>query len=139
MKIRDYKMEDLKIGDKDSFDVIISESSQSDFASLSGDFNPLHTDFEYAKTTKMGRPVVYGMYLASLVSRLIGMNLPGKRSLIVDSHFNFHKPAFVADNVRVYGEISQVSLATRLVNVQVRIDREEDLLMDGYVSVMLLS
>jgi 3-hydroxybutyryl-CoA dehydratase len=138
MKALDYNIEDLKIGQSAFFEVSISQKSQDDFAHLSGDYNPLHQDYEYAKGTKIGKPVVYGMYLASLISRLIGMSLPGKRSLIVESVIRFHSPVFTEDTVIVQGEISHISLATKLVKVLIKIEREKHLCIDGYIQVLML-
>ena len=53
---KDLKWEDIKAGDKASFSHTITEKDVADFANLSGDKNPLHTDEAYAKSTKFGKP-----------------------------------------------------------------------------------
>ena len=40
----DLKLKDIKIGQKKSFEVVVTESMVDDFAKLSGDNNPLHMD-----------------------------------------------------------------------------------------------
>ena len=138
MKPEDHKLEDLKIGDRASFEVSIDEKSQNVFAEMSGDYNPIHKDVDYAKSTSMGKPVVYGMYLGSLVSRLVGMNLPGKRSLIVDIHLSFPRPVYEGDTLVISGEIAHVSKTTRLVTVNIKISRMEEVCVLGQVNVMVL-
>ena len=73
--------EHIEIGQKKEFQVRITESLVNDFAKLSGDYNPLHMDDEYSKSTKFHGRVVHGMLLASFLSRMGGMYLPGKHAL----------------------------------------------------------
>ena len=73
----EYSFEEIDVGLKHSFEVIINEELEEDFATISGDFNPLHIDEQYAKKTKFGKRVCHGMVLASFFSRLVGMYLPG--------------------------------------------------------------
>ncbi len=50
MEIAKYHFKDLKIGMIASFDVVITQDMLLDFAKLSGDYNPLHLDSEFAKS-----------------------------------------------------------------------------------------
>jgi acyl dehydratase len=44
----------------------IGEGDVSRFAGISGDFNPLHTDAEFAKAAPFGERVAHGMLVASI-------------------------------------------------------------------------
>ncbi|TDA68014.1 MAG: hypothetical protein D9V47_08885 [Clostridia bacterium] len=48
----------------------VTETDIVNFAGLSGDFNPLHTDEEYAKTTPFGRRIAHGLLISSISSGL---------------------------------------------------------------------
>lgn len=48
----------------------ITEADIVNFAGLSGDFNPLHTDEEFAKTTPFGKRIAHGMLVASIATGL---------------------------------------------------------------------
>jgi acyl dehydratase len=74
----DLKLKDIKIGQKKSFEVVVTESMVDDFAKLSGDNNLLHMDENYAKSNNFKGRVCHGMLLASFFSRLAGMYIPGK-------------------------------------------------------------
>ena len=65
------KLEDIEIGQKKSFEVVVTESMVDDFAKLSGDNNPLHMDENYAKSNNFENRVCHGMLLASFFSRLL--------------------------------------------------------------------
>jgi len=80
-KTLDYKIENIELGTKEKFEVTVTEETINEFARISGDYNPLHMDENYASSTKFERRVCHGMLLASFFSRLIGMYLPGKNSL----------------------------------------------------------
>ncbi|MDX2160307.1 MAG: MaoC/PaaZ C-terminal domain-containing protein [bacterium] len=46
----------------------VNESDVSQFAGLSGDFNPLHTDAEFAKTTPVGQRIAHGMLVMAMAT-----------------------------------------------------------------------
>ena len=67
----------LKIGDTATFSKTLTESDVYQFAGICGDFNPLHVDEEKAQKSRFGRRICHGMLVASLISTVIGTNLPG--------------------------------------------------------------
>lgn len=71
----------------------------NEFAKLSGDFNPLHLDAEYARTTPYGRPVVPGLLVGALLSGILGTRFPGYGAVLIEETLMFHKPLFVGDTV----------------------------------------
>ena len=87
------------------FEVDVTANSVETFAELSGDRNPLHTSAEYARTTDYGRPIVHGLFLVSLVSRVLGMHIPGERSVILSLSVRFPKPLFYPARVVVTGNL----------------------------------
>ena len=55
---------------------IITESMIEDFAKISGDYNPIHMNEEYAKTTEFKKRICHGMILGSFISQYIGKKYP---------------------------------------------------------------
>jgi len=49
----------------------------SDYAKITGDSNPIHTDLEYAETTIFKEPIAQGILTASLISALLGQTYKG--------------------------------------------------------------
>ena len=109
------------MGQKAEFSQLISEATVGNFATVSGDYNPLHIDAAYAKTTEFGRPVVHGMYLAALFSRLVGMYLPGRRCLYLSQNLDFVRPVLVGDEVTVVGEVRERHETTRTLAIRTEI------------------
>jgi acyl dehydratase len=46
----------------------VTESDVAQFAGLSGDFNPLHTDAEFARTTAFGERIAHGMLVMAMAT-----------------------------------------------------------------------
>ncbi len=46
----------------------VTEADVVNFAGLSGDFNPLHTDEEFGKTTPFGERIAHGMLIAAMAT-----------------------------------------------------------------------
>jgi len=138
MKAKELKFEDSKKGDSAFFEVIVSESDVQNFAELSGDFNPLHNDEVYAKGTEFGKRIVHGMFLCSLVSRFVGMELPGKKALLMKEMLEFKKPAYIGDTLIVKGIVVHKSEATRILEILIEIRTKKELLASGSVHVRVL-
>jgi acyl dehydratase len=134
--VRSY--DSLVVGEQVTFQHTILDEDIVAFAALSGDHNPLHTDEDYAKTTQFGGKVVHGLYLGSLVSRLVGMELPGRYALLVKESLEFKKPVMVGDTVVVSGTLDQKSDATKLIRVDVTITVVDVIVVRGDIIVRVL-
>lgn len=133
-----HSFDDLFVGQKVTFSKKIDESLLNDFAKISGDFNPLHMDNEYAKKTKFGKRVCHGMLLASFFSQLVGMNLPGKNSLYFSQTLNFRNPCFIDDEITVEGEIIEKKSNIKLISIKTIIyNQEGKCLIDGVAKVIV--
>jgi NAD(P)-dependent dehydrogenase (short-subunit alcohol dehydrogenase family)/acyl dehydratase len=91
---------------KASFSVDLSEKSALEFAEFSGDWNPLHTDAQYAANSKYQRPILHGAYSAGLISRLAGMELPGQECLLHGMRLRFVAPIYLPGSLLVQGQIT---------------------------------
>ena len=130
--------EELSIGQKITFTQKIDESLIDDFAKISGDFNLLHMNDEYASKTNFGKRVCHGMLLASFFSRLVGMYLPGKNSLYFSQSLNFRNPCFIDDLVTISGEIIEKKNSIKLVTMKTTIhNQSEKCLIDGIAKVIV--
>ena len=61
---------DLEVGQSFSIEHCFGSDEVDAFAALTGDYNPLHVDPDYAAGTEFGDRIVHGMLLASLFSTL---------------------------------------------------------------------
>jgi acyl dehydratase len=73
------------------------------------------------------------MFLGALISRLIGMQLPGKRALLMKESLEFKKPVHIGDTVRVEGIIARASAATHIIELDTRISVGKVVVATGQV------
>ena len=134
----EYNFEELFVGQKANFFKKIDSTLVNDFAKISGDFNPLHMNDEYASTTNFGKRVCHGMLLASFFSQLIGMYLPGKNSLYFSQTLNFRNPCFINDNITIEGEIIEKKSNIKLIVIKTTIHNQDGkCLIDGIAKVIV--
>ena len=128
-KLSELNFDEIKIGNSREFKITITNSMVNEFAKISGDFNPLHVNEEYAKTTKIGKRVVHGMLLASFLSQMVGMYLPGKHALYSSQTLEFHNPCFVGNKISVRSKVIDKSQSTKIVKIESKISDEENKLL----------
>ena len=101
------------------FRIEVSAQSALDFAALSGDWNPLHTNPDYAATTAYRRPVLHGAFSAGLFSRMAGMHLPGTECLLHSLQMRFLTPIIPPASLVIAGRVVSDSGEAGRVEVSV--------------------
>jgi 3-hydroxybutyryl-CoA dehydratase len=98
-------IDQLKVGDAAESRKTVSESDVYLFAGITGDFNPLHVDHEYAKGTPFGARVAHGPLTLALCAGLLGTELPGLGTVAVTNEITYEAPVFLGDTIRVRVEV----------------------------------
>ena len=131
-ELPEYTFDEIKTGLTKQFQITITESMIDDFAKISGDYSPIHMDEEYAKSTTFEKKVVHGMLLASFLSRVDGMYLPGKHALYFSQTIEFHNPCFIDDKVTVFSKVIDKSESTKILKIESKIINQDDkILLSG--------
>jgi 3-hydroxybutyryl-CoA dehydratase len=89
----------LEIGDSAERTTHITDERIRLFAQVSGDDNSLHLDDEAARASRFGRRIAHGMLTASLVSAVLGCDLPGVGSIYLSQTVKFKAPVFLDDRI----------------------------------------
>ena len=98
----------LNVGDSAELSKMITDEDIRAFAELTGDFKPVHTDDEYARTTRFGRRIAHGMLGASLVSAVLANELPGRGSVYLSQTLRFTSPVYPGDTVTARATVRHV-------------------------------
>jgi acyl dehydratase len=138
MEAVDKNFNDIQLEDSASFERTVTSEDVRAFAEVSGDYNPLHMNEEYALKTEFRGRIVHGMFMGALVSRLIGMELPGKKALILKESLEFKKPTQIDDKLTVLGTVVSKSQATQILEIKIEISKEGELVVSGVVYVKVL-
>lgn len=95
----------------------IGESDVLAFAGLSGDFNPIHTDAEFSKSTPYGQRIVHGLLCLSIAvgltmrSGFLGGTVLAFREI---ADWKFVKPVLLGDTIRAEVEVAETKALPRL-------------------------
>ncbi|MGE0067016.1 MAG: MaoC family dehydratase [Solirubrobacterales bacterium] len=106
--MRSVPIDQLTVGDAAESRKTISESDVYLFAGITGDFNPMHVDHEYAKGTPFGARVAHGPLTLSLCAGLLGTELPGLGTVAVSNYIEYKAPVFFGDTIRVRVEVGSL-------------------------------
>ncbi len=137
IKDNSLSFKEISIRQLEEFEVKISNTIVDDFAKISGDFNPIHLDEEFASKTTFGKRIVHGMLLASFFSRLVGMKIPGKNGIYFSQSLNFRKPCFIGDVIKVIGTVIDKSESTKIVTLKTELfNQNNECLVDGESKVL---
>ena len=129
MEAKERSFRDIMLGDQAFFEKNITSEDITKFSDICGDHNPLHTQ----------KKVVHGMFLGALVSRLIGMDLPGRHSLLLKEALEFRKPTYAGDKLQVAGKVVFKSEATKIIELMIEIhNNKQELVASGSAHVKVL-
>ena len=118
-------MSSLEGGQTASIERTVTEADVNGFAALSGDFNPFHVDEAYAAGTFFKQRIAHGALLISWVSNVIGMELPGRGTILLSLESEFLKPAYIGDTVRTIVTVEEVEGRKVMLGFRCENQREE--------------
>jgi len=90
---------------------ITREITQTDvdaYAEAAGDYNPIHLDMEFAKTTQFGGTIAHGMLIAAMLSELMATEFKLDWANTGKLKLRFRVPARPGDTVTARGQVKRV-------------------------------
>ncbi|MBT8399916.1 MAG: MaoC family dehydratase [Rhodothermia bacterium] len=109
----------LEVGQSYSVDREITAEDVRAFADVTGDDNPLHVDPEYAATTRFEKPIVHGVFLAGIISKVLGRDFPGNGSVAVSITCKFLRPVPVGSTVTAEVKVAEKIEKRRHIRMKV--------------------
>jgi 3-hydroxybutyryl-CoA dehydratase len=97
--------DEIRVGEKASITKTFTEQDVYRFAEISGDYNPVHVNDNFAKNTRFKQRIVHGMLVASLLSNVAGTQLPGDGTIYLTQTLNFKAPVFFGDTISAEVEV----------------------------------
>ena len=122
----------------DSYDSIrcFTAAEVSQFAGLTHDSNPMHTDPDFAAQGRFGACVVHGMLVGSLFGAIVGQRFPG--AIYVSQTLEFRKPVFVGETVRATIQVQGVRASGRMLDFDTRCTNQKgELVLTGGARCLL--
>ena len=128
----------MKVGDSYEIEFSFTQDQVNDFCKISGDFNPLHWDEVFAATTPFKKPIIHGALIASVFSRVMGMEFPGSGSVYLKQVSEFKRPLYVGQTYQAKFEVESVNESKHTVEIKTQVFEMErgKLMVDGMATVM---
>ncbi len=137
MEIARY--EDIRIGQHAEYVRTVTSEDIEMFGQVSGDYNPLHFNEDWAKTTMFKGRIAHGILTATYVSTVIGMELPGPGTIYISQSMKFRRPVRIGDEITARVEvIGKNDEKEFLVLKTVCINQEDKVVLDGEAVVTMM-
>lgn len=135
--VQDIKFVDLKIGDKASMSKTVTEYDIYTFAGVTGDFNPVHVDAEFAKKTMFKERIAHGILSAGFISAVLGTALPGANTIYLGQELSFRAPVKIGDTVTATVElIEKIEGKNRLIFRTTVTNQDGVVVVEGKATMM---
>lgn len=99
----------VKQGDVYTHSVKFTQADVLKFAEVTGDFNPIHLDAEYAAKTMFKKPIVHGFLSGAVFSKVFGTLFPGEGTIYLSQEMKFLAPIFVEEQYEARFEVVEVN------------------------------
>jgi acyl dehydratase len=126
--VPDLLLSDLTVGMIVRRSFQFEESRVTAFANLVGDFAPVHLDVDFALSQGFGGRIVHGLFVQSIISGLLGNEIPGPLTVINSISMKMHNPVLIGETVDYEVQISAITSSVRAVSLS----------FTGYVAEMMV-
>lgn len=134
-----YFFEDLTVGMRAEFIRPVTNDSVQSFAEVSGDWNKLHFDEDYASDTMFQGRIAHGMLSASFISTIFGTIMPGEGSIYMAQNLRFTAPVRRGDSVKAVVEVTDIVTERKRVTFKTQCFVGDTLVVDGDATIMVPS
>ena len=107
------------------------------FASLTGDSNPIHVDLNYARKSRFKNRIAHGMLTASFISTALATIFPGPGTIYLRQNLIFRAPVYIGDTITIRVEALTVDNQNRATFKTQVFNQDDRLVVDGEAMVLL--
>jgi len=122
----------------------ITESDVVNFAGLSGDFNPLHTDAEFGKSTPFGARIAHGMLIQAVATGMANWTgvFEGTTLALMEQTIRYKGPVMFGDTVRLQLEVFEKKETSKpdrgVVRYKARVlNQKDEVVQEGEWTLLL--
>src|SRR5690242_15897896 len=112
------------VGQRAQRSLTLTEEHVRTFAALTGDYNPLHFDTDFASRTRFGGLVVQGGLTTGLLHALVAMDLPGPGSVFLSQNWKFTAPVYIGDTITAQAEVMSVHATKPVTQLRIQVTRQ---------------
>lgn len=125
-------IQEMNIGDSASFTKSVTDYDVYSMAGITGDFNPAHINTIYASDTPFKERIAHGVLSVSLISGVLGTQLPGAGVIFISQVCDFKRPVYVGDTITATVEVVRKDESRNRVWLRTYCTNQHgDLVLDG--------
>lgn len=102
-------IEAIAVGDSAEITRQATDEIIAEFVDAVGDYNPMHSDRDYAAGTMFKEPIAPGIWTAGLISAVIGTRLPGPGAIYLSQDLKFLRPVKFGDVISARVEVLETN------------------------------
>ncbi len=114
----------LSVGQTAVREMTVTRAMIDSYAEITGDYNPLHFDQEFANGTRYRGLIAQGGIATGLLHALVAMDMPGPGSVFLNQHWIFTRPVYIGDTIRATATVKSVHERRPESTIEFRIDNQ---------------
>jgi 3-hydroxybutyryl-CoA dehydratase len=129
----------LKIGDKFTTNRTVTDELIRAFAEVSGDYNPIHLDEDFAKNTRFGKRIAHGMLSGAFISAVLGNEFKDMKIVYLSQTMKFTAPVFIGDTITTTATVTAIREDKNIVTCEtICTNQNGEMLVTGESKIMVL-
>ena len=131
----------MKIGIGDTFkkERLVTDELIRAFAEVSGDFNPIHLDEEFARTTRFGRRIAHGMLSGAFISAVLGYEFTEEKIVYLSQTLKFTAPVYIGDIITTTATVTAIREGKNVVTMDTTCTNQDgETVVKGESVVMIM-
>lgn len=129
-------IDEIEVGMARGLSRTITDAEIESFADASGDRNPLHFCDDHAADTVFKGRIAHGILTASLISAVIGEQMPGHGAIYLSQMLKFRAPVRPGDTVDVTCTVSGVQTEKNRITLDCACRVGDTVVLDGEAVVL---
>jgi len=122
----------LSVGQKATRSLTLTAEHVRKYSEITGDYNPLHYDEEFAAGTKFKHLVVQGGLTTGLLHALVAQDMPGPGTVFLSQNWKFTAPVFIGDTITAEAEVLSVHAAKPVTQLGIKVTRQTgEMVLEG--------
>ncbi|MCI0855480.1 MAG: MaoC family dehydratase [Chloroflexi bacterium] len=116
---------ELEVGQRATRELAVDEEMVRKYAEITGDYNPLHFDAEFAAKTRFGRLMAQGGIATGLLHALVAMEMPGPGSVFMRQSWSFPAPVYIGDTLRAEATVKSVRAKRNMAELAFEVKNQD--------------
>ena len=130
-----HHFKDISLGQTAEYEKKVTDEDVRKFADVSGDYNPIHLDDDFAKNSMFGARIAHGILTASHISAVIGYIFPGPGWIYLGQSLQFRAPVKIGDTIHTAVEVTDTVAEKNIVELSTICKVGDTVVLNGTATI----